>query len=95
LVDSSSEYDSGTDSGSDSSVGAVRRRLRRHKANKKREAKRKSRRYDSDSESEDEIETFANITPVLKLNRADDLVEALLDLWTPRNEGKGKEKMTV
>ena len=60
----------------------------------KREDRRRRRHcYDSESEDEDD-DTFV-ITPVLKLNRNDDLVEALLDLWTPRNEGRGKEKMTV
>jgi hypothetical protein len=97
LYSISSGYGSDSDSiaSSDTSVGVVRRSLRKSRARMKREDRKRRRRYCYDSESEDEDEDTFVITPVLKLNRNDDLVEALLDLWTPRNEGKGKEKMTV
>jgi len=97
LYSISSGYGSDSDSiaSSDTSVGVVRRSLRKSRARMKREDRKRRRRHYYDSESEDEDEDTFVITPVLKLNRNDDLVEALLDLWTPRNEGKGKEKMTV
>jgi hypothetical protein len=97
LYSISSGYGSDSDSiaSSDTSVGVVRRSLRKSRARMKREDRRRRRRHCYDSESEDEDDDTFVITPVLKLNRNDDLVEALLDLWTPRNEGKGKEKMTV
>jgi hypothetical protein len=97
LYSISSGYGSDSDSiaSSDTSVGVVRRALRKSRARMKREDRRRRRRHCYDSESEDEDDDTFVITPVLKLNRNDDLVEALLDLWTPRSEGKGKEKVAV
>jgi hypothetical protein len=97
LYSISSGYGSDSDSiaSSDTSVGVVRRSLRKSRARMKREDRERRRRHCYDSESEDENDDTFVITPVLKLKRNDDLVEVLLDLWTPRSEGKGKEKMAV
>lgn len=96
----SSGSDSDTVWVSDSSEGEVRRRLRRYKARKVRrnvEAARWRNRSPmgserswsgSDSDSDDE-EDIIEVKVVLK--RGEDVVKALLELWTPEVEGKGKE----
>lgn len=91
--DGSSYYDS------DSSVGRVKRDLRKHREKKtiRRERKEKNikrGKYDSDSDS-DESEEEDVIQVKLQLNRGEDVVKALLDIWTPQAEvkenGEGKK----
>lgn len=81
---SSSESDSdSTFYSSDSSVGNVRRRLRRYRARKARNGicfRRGSFYSDSESDSDEEADI---IQIKLKLKRGDDVVKALLEMWTP------------
>lgn len=96
----SSGSDSDTVWVSDSSEGEVRRRLRRYKARKVKRTVEAARRRNrspfgsdesgsgSDSDSEDD-EDVIEVKVVLK--RGGDVVKALLELWTPEVEGKGKE----
>jgi hypothetical protein len=79
-------------SGDDSSVGYVRRRLRKNKVRKMDKAKWRGSDYSSDSEDQSDADDVFKIN--LKLKRGDDVVQSLLDLWTPSNEiqFKGKEK---
>jgi hypothetical protein len=53
-------------------------------------------RYSSDSDA-DESEDEDVIQIKLELKRGDDVVQSLLDIWTPQIEvkGKGKEKEKV
>jgi hypothetical protein len=75
-------------SSDDSSIGYVRRKLRK---NKERKLARADRRYTSDSdEYESEDEDVIKIK--LELKRGDDVVQSLLNIWTPQVEGKGKGK---
>jgi hypothetical protein len=88
------DYDSDTSSFNSilsdvSSVGYVRRSLRKGKLRRTRWA-RNADYSDSDAESEDEDV----ITIKLQLKRGDDVVQSLLNLWTPQVEIKGKGKET-
>jgi hypothetical protein len=96
-----SKYDTDSDSDSDSdssdesslwsdnsSVGNVRRRLRKNKVRRAVRATWASDEDEDDSEDEDPIKIK------LELKRGDDVVQSLLDMWTPQIEvkGSGKEK---
>jgi hypothetical protein len=83
-------------SSDESSVGYVRRKLRKCKAKKMARVKRGVDRYSSDSDA-DESEDEDVIQIKLELKRGDDVVQSLLDIWTPQIEvkGKGKEKEKV
>jgi hypothetical protein len=88
-TDSDSDTSVGTSFSSDNgSVGCVRRRLRKQKV---RKAIRATWARDSDS---DENENEDAIKIKLELKRGDDVVQLLLELWTPQIQvtGKGKEK---
>jgi hypothetical protein len=75
-------------SSDDSSVGYVRRKLRK---NKERKMARAELGYSSDSDAyESEDEDVIKIK--LKLKRGDDVVQSLLNIWTPEVEAKGKGK---
>jgi len=85
-------YDSDTsyfnsDLSDDSSVGYVRRKLRRDRVRRTRWAGN-ANYSDSDTENVDED----IITIKLQLKRGDDVVQSLLNLWTPQVEVKGKGK---
>jgi hypothetical protein len=77
------------------SVGYVRRKLRKCKAKKMARVKRGVDRYSSDSDA-DESEDEDVIQIKLELKRGDNVVQSLLDIWTPqieaKGDGKGKEK---
>jgi hypothetical protein len=77
-------------SSDDSSVGYVRRKLRKNKVRKMDKARWRGSDYSSDSEDENDDEDVIKIN--LELKRGDDVVQSLLDLWTPQIEGKGKGK---
>ncbi len=75
-------------SSDDRSVGYVRRKLRK---NKERKLARADTGYSSDSDAyESEDEDFIKIK--LELKRGDDVVQSLLNIWTPQVEAKGKGK---
>ena len=75
-------------SSDDSSVGYVRRKLRK---NKVRKLARADLGYSSDSDAyESEDEDAIKIK--LELKRGDDVVQSLLNIWTPQVDAKGKEK---
>ncbi len=74
-------------SDSDSSVGNVRRRLRKGKV--RRNARRRIC-VDSDNSDVEDEEDVIKVKVCLK--RGDDVMNVLLELWTPAGEGKGKEK---
>jgi hypothetical protein len=84
-----SSFTSSISSG-DSSVGYVRRELRKNKVRKMEKARWRGSDYSSDSEDESNDEDVIKIN--LKLKRGDDVVQSLLNLWTPQIEGKGKGK---
>jgi hypothetical protein len=77
-------------SSDDSSVGYVRRKLRKNKVRKMDKARWRGSDYSSDSEDESNDEDVIRIN--LELKRGDDVVQSLLNLWTPQIEGKGKGK---
>jgi hypothetical protein len=95
--DSDSGSDSDTSAGTslwsseNSSVGNVRRRLRKKKVRKAVEA---TWNLDSGSDSDDSDDEDV-IKIKLELKRGDDVVQSLLEIWTPQTEakGKGKEKL--
>jgi hypothetical protein len=91
--DYSSDSDGDSSWSSDSSVGNVRRRPRRYKARKAR-GKGKRLYNDSDSDLPSDSEDDDIIKVDLELKRGEDVVKALLELWTsdPGVNGKGKEK---
>lgn len=91
-ADSSSDSDSDSSCwSSDSSVGHVRRRLRKYRAKKMRKSdKGRSHFVDSDSDRYSDEEDDDVIAIRLKLKRGDDVVKALLDMWTSEGKGKGK-----
>ena len=91
--DSSDSDSDGTIWSSDSSVGNVRRRLRKYRARKMRgKGKRYHDNSDSDMSSDSEDEDVIKVD--LELKRGDNVVTALLSLWTAETDikGKGKEK---
>jgi len=93
--DSDGDSSAGTSLWSDnSSVGNVRRRLRKNKVRKAIEATwGKPSLYSDSDEGESEDDDVIKIK--LELKRGDDVVQSLLDIWTPQIDlkGKGKEKV--
>jgi hypothetical protein len=80
-------------SSDDSSVGYVRRKLRKDRVKRTKRMEKKENESDfSDSEAETVDEDVIAIK--LELKRGDDVVQSLLNLWTPQLEVKGKGKDT-
>lgn len=98
-ISDSSGSDSDSDSSSSDSERGMRLFLRRDRARKMSKKNKKARKngkiVDSDSdvsgnESEEDV-----IQVKLNLKRGDDVVKALLDLWTPQGKDEGKGKLAV